>query len=99
MYKSSEVSVKSISSSSSETYLPILSEVDLRRYRTKGYKGIYLGMICIGLQPLFLESQNVTCFLALLDIRRRKLKKALISAIKFGLNNGLVIEVQFHFRS
>ena len=45
IYKSSEIIVQSIFSSSKETYLPIISNNEVTRYKLQGYKGLHLGAI------------------------------------------------------
>lgn len=45
IYKSSEITVQSISSSSKETYLPIISTNEVTRYKMQGYKGLHLRAI------------------------------------------------------
>ena len=45
IYKSSKITVQAISSSSKETYLPILSSPEIIRYRREWYKGLHLGAI------------------------------------------------------
>ena len=98
VYKSSEVAVQSISSSSKETYLPILSLQDIKRYRNERYKRLHLGVIRLGIQPLFLRGKNVTCFLAILDIRWQTFEKALTSAVEVGLNQRyIVVQVEPNF--
>ena len=69
IYKSSEITVQSVSSSSKETYLPIISTNEVTRYKLQGYKGLHLGAIQIGIQPLFLAGKDITCFIAILDTR------------------------------
>ena len=91
VYKSSEVVVQSISSSSKETYLHVLSSQDMKRYRIEGYKELHLGAIKLGIQPLFLAGKSVTYFLAILDTRWQTFEKALISAIEVRLNQGNVV--------
>lgn len=65
---------------------------------TEGYNRLHLGAISLGIQPLFLASKNVTCFLAILDTGWQTFEKALISAVEVGLNEGhVVVHVEPNF--
>jgi len=98
IYKSSEITVQSISSSSKQTYLPIISTNEVTRYKLQGYKGLHLGAIQIGIQPLFLAGKDITCFIAILDTRWQTFEKALITAVEAGLNQGhVVLQVEPNF--
>ncbi|KAK9208675.1 hypothetical protein WN944_001035 [Citrus x changshan-huyou] len=57
-----------------------------------------LATLKVGLQPLFLAGKDVTCFIVILDTRWQTFEKALITAIKAGLNQGhIVLQVELNF--
>ena len=98
IYKSSEITVQSISFSSKEMYLPIISTNEVTRYKLQGYKGLHLGAIQIGIQPLFLAGKDITCFIVILDTRWQSFEKALIITIEAGLNQvHVVLQVEPNF--
>lgn len=61
------------------------------------YKGLHLGAIQIGLQPLFLAGKDVTCFIAILDTRWQTFEKALITVVDAGLNQCHIVLWSFFF--
>ena len=67
-------------------------------YRREWCKGLHLGAIQIGLQPLFPAGKDVTCFVAILDTRWQTFEKALITVVEAGLNQGhIVLQVEPNF--
>lgn len=85
VYKQSKTTVQIVVSNNKETYQPILSRKKLEKYKKYGYQGLYVGVISLGLQPIFLGSKNVTYLVALLYIRWKKIDDALITMAEVGL--------------